>query len=592
MNLSQKDINSLNDFSGLLSFKPTWASKEFMHEPAKTVGFFTGNQYGKTGTVARSYVMRVLGWHPVAKKNIVYFECERRVGAKLAKIENPGDWKKREDYLEKHESFDSATWNVKKIPKDLKCPECGSKVIQHVRSSRVIRFCSDSLPNEASNVGSNGLSAEVKNTQYPEFKRWLPQFLIKKDLTSRRFSMILQDVHGGADIIVEFVSYNQSAQSTAGTQRVSIWLDEQPPPAFYEEQRPRLLKEDGDFVISCTPADRMSFLYDDVFERARIYYRTKIIADKLKLPQIEETDSPDDIAVIQAATDDNPTLSKDDIDSLLDEWASDPDKLDIRRYGIFKQISGRIYKNFDWRVNVISKEDYFPDGVPHNWSHFRGIDYHPHVNWACLNMSISQHNECFIWAEFNPDPENMVTLDIAREFALLGKDYKFTLNLIDPLADVTQVNTGLSSIDDLNRLFHEYRRENIGTGGYWNAWDTKSTRGREEVRKRFKNSALAGVPFNNRVVKNGLESWLPTIWILDNCRITAKSFKNWRLEEWVNNSVNATKERKEIPQQRWSHFCQVVECLFKNPACRPRMASSGKGRQKYNRFKGETHAVA
>ena len=101
-----------------------------------------------------------------------------------------------------------------------------------------------------------------------------------------------------------------------------------------------------------------------------------------------------------------------------------------------------------------------------------------------------------------------------------------------------------------------------------------------------------GVPFNNRVVKNGVESYLPTIWILDNCKIVAKSLKNWRLEEWANNSVNATKERKEVPQQKWSHFPMVIECLFKNPACRPRMMSSGRRQKPYDRFHGDRRVSA
>jgi len=587
MNLDEKTVKELNECSGFVSFVPTWQAKKFLTCPQKTVGLFTGNQAMKTCTTAYAYVLRVLGRHPIPKKNIVYWECENRMKAKLNDDYKP-------EYLSKHKSLDSATWNFMKAPKDSKCPECGAKTMIHHRDSRVMRFCSDSLPGESSNVNFEGVSAEVKNTQYPEFKKWLPPFLIKKDITHRRPTMIIKDIWGGNDIIVEFVSYNQSVQSTAGHQRVSIWLDEQPPPAFYEEQRPRLLKEDGDIIISCTPADRISYLYDEVFEKAAIYYRTKAICERYKCEQIERTDSTADIAVIQAATDDNPVLSSDDISALLDEWADDPDKLDIRRYGIFKQVSGRIYKHFDWNTHVIPKDKYFPEGIPHEgWNHFRGVDYHEHVNWACGWMSISPQNEAFIWEEFNPSPESMITFDIAKEMCLKSKDYKFLLNLADPLANKTQSNTGMTVMEDMNRAFMMYKKEGVGTGGYWQGWDTKSTKGRDEMRKRVRNAVQCGKPFNNVVMKNGKKVFLPTIWVLDNCKITAKSMKNWRLEEWTNNAANAMKDKKEIPQQRYSHFNMVWECLYKHPAVRPKSGVSLMPKEfRQERFKGDRHAVA
>ncbi len=578
LNFTEKQIKELNTFSNYLSYKETWIYRQFINTPTKILFLSYGNQGGKTSGVARSYVARILGIHPIAKKNVVYFECEDRQKAKL-------DEEFQKEYLIKHKSLDSATWNTAKKPQDGFCPECGKNIIQHKRNSRVFRFCSETLPGQSANVNKEGLSAEVKNTQYPELKKWLPQFLIKKDITARNAAIIIRDIHGGQDIIVEFVSYNQSVQSTAGPQRMGIWPYEQPPIDFLNEQYPRLIAEDGDMVITCTPADRMSHLYDNIFEKAKYYFRTKTIADKFKLKQFEKTDNNTDIAVFQAATEDNPTLSKNDIDALFNE-IDDTDELLIRRYGIFKQISGRIFKSFDWSTHIISKERYFAEGIPHNWNHCRGIDYHEHVNWACGMIAISPQNEAFIYGEFNPSPENMVTIEIAREFAIMGKDHKYTLNLIDPLASKVQVNTGLSVIDDLNRAFLEYKREGIGTGGYWQPWDTKSTKGRDEIRKRLKNSTLVGKPFNNVILKNGVKDYLPTLWILDNCRITAKAFKNWRLEEWA--TTDGTKDMKETPQQKFSHFPVLYECLFKHPACKPKYNYDSIEPHKYHRFKGES----
>lgn len=588
--LQPNEIDQANALANFLSFKRTDEFKQFLGCKSKIIAHFTGNQRGKTGQVACSYVWRILSMHPVPKKNIVYFECEFRFKAKM-----DDDYKV--EYLKKHKNLDSATWIFDKLPKNGICLECGAKIVMHQRGSRVIRFCSESLPGQSSNVNKEGASAEVKNTQYPELKKWLPKFLIKKDITFRNPAITLKDRFGGGDIIVEFVSYSQSVQSTAGQQRVSVWVDEEPQPEFLEEQRPRLVAEDGDLIISLTPANRITYMYDDVFEKAKIYYRSKTIVNKFDLDPIKRTDSISDIAVFQAATDDNPTLSKDDIEALFNE-VDDPDALLIRRYGIFKQVSGRIFKSFDYNIHVISGSKYFPQyeknpyGIPFAWTHVRGIDYHEHVNWACLSMAISPQDEAFVYAEYNPSPENMITIDIARELAKLGCDYKYSLNLVDPLASKTQTNTGMSVIEDLNRAFYVYKKEGLGTGASWEGWDTKSTRGRDEVRKRLMNAALLGKPFANKVMRNGREVILPTLWILDNCKQTAKSLHTWRLEEWAAGGGNMTKERKEIPQQKWSHFCTTLECLFKHEGCRPPSMVIAKERQ-YDRFHSErmfTHA--
>lgn len=571
MNLTNDEINKLNDFGGFLSFKPTWAFRHYVNLKHKIICLFTGNQALKTSNTSYIYVLRVFGKHPVPKKNVVYFECEHRMKAKLDNEDSEHKGELKKEYLSKHKNLDSATFIFSKIPKDKLCPECGGKIIQHQRGSRVFRFCSETLPGQSANVSKEGESAEVKNTQYPEFKKWLPPFLIKKDITFRNPALTIRDIFGGKDIIVEFVSYNQSVQSTAGHQRISIWLDEEPPMDFLEEQHPRLIAEDGDLIITNTPADRITYLYDMFFEKAKVFYRTNCVVAAYKkylnqeIKNIEITDSVADIAVIQAATDDNPTLSQDDVESLF-ESTDDPDVLAIRRYGIFKQVSGRIFKTFNWDIHFIPSHKYFPIGIPKakSWVLGRVIDYHEHIPWAIGFVGLSPTDEAFIFDEYNPSPEKYVTMEIAEKIAHMSKDYKFTLDLIDPLATKTQTNTGTSVLEDLNRIFWAYKKEGIGMGAYWESGDTKSTIGRDEIRKRLKNSALVGKPFNNMIDKNGKQRYLPTLWILDNCREFAKSIKSWRLEEWAKTSQLATKDMKDKPQQKWSHFCTSLEFLFKD----------------------------
>lgn len=366
------DAKQFNQYFEFFKFQTTWDFVQGLYLPHSIVADFTGNQRGKTAGKARQYIMRIMGWHPIPNKNVLYFECPvtdkdgNRPGHQWV-VRNFGWGVKAPIYRE-------GEYNVLNFPKDGKCHVCGRTLRVHSRKSRVFRFCSETLPGEKATTGegAEGDSAEVKNTVYPAFKQWLPRFLIKRDITARQSAMILRDPNAGrqfgsiqyegADVVVEFVSYSQRVQAAAGVQRLSIWEDEEAPYDFHEEQLPRLLSENGDLHISLTPANRMSWTFDEVFERAQVYIRTAAICDFLKsegerAERVEITDSELDIAVVQAATDDNPTLSKDAIEKKY--FYDDPDSIATRRYGVFRQATGRIFNDFSVKTHVIDPKEYF-----------------------------------------------------------------------------------------------------------------------------------------------------------------------------------------------------------------------------------------
>lgn len=575
-------VKQLNDIASYVNFLPTWQFKRFMRLPHQIVGLFCGNQAMKTSSVTYSFVHRVLGSHPVPKKNVVYFECETRNKDNLA----PHGFYAFKDCGVLVRGWEKGTWNLSQLPKDGKCPFCGGKIIVHQRVSRKIRLCSETLPGDKESVSDDGsVSAETKNSVYPELKKWMPNFLIKRDITFRNPAMIIKDplagfqlngtVNRGDAIIFDFVSYSQTIQASASVQRMAILCDEEPPKDFWDEQCRRLLIEDGDITLALTPANQMSWSYDEIFERAQVYYRTKAICDFLNTNekdkehfQVETTQSPASIGVVMAATDDNPILSKEAIESNF-ATVDDPDVLATRRYGIHRQVSGRIFKSFDYKVHYINFEDYFPDGMFEGYNHYRMIDYHPHNKWACCWLSLSPYNEAFVWREYSPDPERLITRTISNEIAILSEYYKYKLNLIDPLAAETQTKTGTTTVDDLNDYFMELRKEGVGTGGYWETWDTKGTRGREVIRARLINSKKCGVPFNNKIVVDGVTRWLPTIWISTACPETARSLKRWRREANLRSSRNIDKEKTEKPAQKFSHYCTAIEAIFKDVRVRP-----------------------
>lgn len=509
LNVTDKEKRFLYDnYNNLLSFIRTETYTAFLKRREKIIGIFTGNRYGKTAQVAHSFVLRILGKHPVPEKNM------------------------RPD---------------KKI--------------------RIYRFASQVLPNDPE-------GGEVKNTQYPFFKKFLPPHLIKRDITFRRPVMTIKDPQGGKDIYVEFVSYNQQVGTQAGVEREAIWPDESAPQEFFEEQLLRLLtareQGGGDMVYTLTPAERLSFEFEEIFERARVYIRSPHVIQRERerfgktYQPIETTDSKLDIAVIMAATDDNPTLKKEDIDEMFDLF--DEDEVDVRRFGLFRNISSQVFREFE-RSHVISADRYFPSGLPHEWKFGRAVDYHEVVPWAAVFMAISPENEVFVWDEYNPSPEKFITADITRNMAYKSKDYKYILNLIDPWASKKQSNTGKSVLDDFNEHFYRLKREGVGTGGLWQTWDSKNIqRGNNEIKTRLLNAKKAGKPFNN----NGL----PTLWILDNCRNVIESFKKWKKEEWASREDSLTKEMKDDFEEKYGHFPIAIGCLLKHTSWNSRTSTN------------------
>ncbi|MBW2647341.1 MAG: hypothetical protein JRE23_14425, partial [Deltaproteobacteria bacterium] len=579
-------IEQLLQFS---RYKTTRVFQRYLRLPHKVKGLFTGNQSMKTSATAYQYVLRILGTHPVPKFNVLYFECSKRAELFESSEDHEIYHKLKEVYVKAHPSnwvnpLDSGTFRIKTLPKDNTCPECGSKIVIHRRKTRIFRFASETLPTEKGVIeGDTVQSAEVKNTQYPEFKKWCPPFLIKRDnITVRNSVLTLHDPNGnrmfgdlqyiGADIMIEFSGYSQSVQAGAGVQRLSVWEDEEPPLDFHEEQFPRLLAEDGDIIITVTPANGMTWTYDDVFEKAKIHIRTPAICkyyleeENKTVKEIEHTDSTHDIAVIQAATDDNPTLSPDVVDAMYNEMPDlDGTAIATRRYGIFKQATGRIFKDMDYRVHMIDPKTY---GIGLEYINgmvlARSFDFHPANPHAIVWAGLSSTDELFIYREWAPSPDKWVISRLSRHMAVESGHEKYVCNLIDPLAKTANQETGKSTVELMNNEFLDLKKAGIGLGGYWEVFNTKGEVGRDAIKERLYNSLTVERPFNNKIVVDGKTKHVPTIWIFNTCRETARSLKQWRLESWASNRQLATRDRKEKHAEKWSHFCTALEGLLKD----------------------------
>lgn len=510
---------------GFLSFIPSFHLDKLTHSSSTITTIIGGNRSGKTATVIMDFMLRLFRIHPVPHKNF----------------------------------YDN-----------MPC--------------KTIRFVSKILPSKIEGHDT------VRNTQYPELIKRLPEELIVKDITTKNPVLTIKDPFYPQNIQVEFTSFSQSVGSMAGVERIYVWIDECPPYSVFEENYMRLLSTGGDMIITLTPAESESeWIYTMLYERARHIYRSKTVVERLieinkQSEALEEQHFPDnqDITVIYVATDDNPFLRtiyekelekfkqlnehppyssfKDFISNRFYLLAEESD-INVRRYGLFSNISGRVFKDFNQIVHVINPLDYFGStSIPHEWKHFRTIDYHESNDWACLWGAISPSNECFIYDELKISPHSHTLEQIAYLIARKSRQYRYLADLIDPRAQIKSINTSTSPVQELNRIFFKLKQEGICSGAYWRSFDTISDTGREEIRKRLKGSIQCGRPFNNN------EGAIPTIWFFSTCRYTIESMKNWSYETWKNRDKLLEKDLKEKPQQKYSHFCTALEGAMKEKA--------------------------
>lgn len=414
--------------------------------------------------------------------------------------------------------------------------------------NKPIRFVSKTVPKGPE---------DEENQQYVEFMTRFPAEMIKTKITARSNMMTLKDPFGGADKKVEFMASTQELDAFMSVQRSAYYQDEEISRIKFDENKMRLMTQGGDVVMSLTPVRGMDWTYDSIWKRASKIYRSKIICDKFGLPRFEKGINSD-IEVFCWATDDNPIVDQLTIDNIFSD-IDDPDELAMRRYGVFRQVSGRIYKAYDSKVHFIDYNRHFNPSVFRNYWHYRIIDYHPRKPWDVSFVAISPYHEWFVWNEMHAAHDNRVTVDLRDDIkseSLLHEDEMFNrATLIDPLAQQKQANTGFSVYDDLTMGEEGLRRVTSA--------DTKNTQGRMNIKMRLKNSLICGVPENNKRkgepdIRYG--EYLPTLWFLNNCKGHDEHFKSWRYVDWKQEHVKAVKTVKK-ESEKWSDYCRNMEFL-------------------------------
>lgn len=350
---------------------------------------------------------------------------------------------------------------------------------------------------------TQGLEQIVK----PEIKKWLPPSELVNGSWEQSYNKQLRELTLDNGSTIEFMSYEQELEKFAGTSRHGIWFDEEPPSDIFTECKLRLIDTNGDWWMTMTPVEGMTWTYEDIYMKAGI---------------------DPHIFVVEVDMDDNPHLSQEAKDIVLS--GLDEDELTARKRGQYVSRGGLIYPEFDPNIHVID-----PIGPPPGWLKFNGMD-HGTTNptcwlWACVDSQgrILIYDEYYIGGKIIQEH----ALEVHKKNHLHGYP---AYNVGDPSIWSKDAITGTS----------------IGIEYYENGLIivpgvNDVLAGIDRVKKKFKGFSPA---------KNHRQ-----LYITRNCVNLIWELRKYSWAIWQHKRTEKDKNKKEEPKKKDDHACDTLKYL-------------------------------
>ncbi len=207
----------------------------------------------------------------------------------------------------------------------------------------------------------------------PQYAQWVYPSAIRGGAWETAYDKGAKTLYFSNGSFIEFMSYDQDLDKFAGTSRHWVHFDEEPPKPIFGECRARLVDTNGEYWITMTPVEGMTWIYDDLYEK--------------------NVNNPEgDVLVIEINTLENPFLTEEGIRNLME--GMDDDEITTRVGGGFVRQGGRVYKNFDPAIggvhvlpeSIKDPKTYFPT---RNWLWILALDHGLNnptaVLWAAVN---------------------------------------------------------------------------------------------------------------------------------------------------------------------------------------------------------------
>lgn len=216
-------------------------------------------------------------------------------------------------------------------------------------------------PNRGRVVGVD-FKQGIQKILLPQYRQWLYPSALINGSWEDSWDASLWTLTLSNSSTIEFMSYDQDLDKFAGTSRHWTHFDEEPPQNIWVECLARLIDTEGDYWITMTPVEGMTWIYDDLYEN-----------DYEKPHEEQET------LIIEIETTENPYLSEKAINQFVKNLKDDEDVV-VRIGGGFVRKGGLVYPNFEpteGKRQVLSEPITDPNSMfPRNeWLWILGLDH-------------------------------------------------------------------------------------------------------------------------------------------------------------------------------------------------------------------------
>lgn len=363
----------------------------------------------------------------------------------------------------------------------------------------------------------------VEKIVRPEIARWLPASELLGGSWETAYDRELRTLNLENGSTIEFMSYDQALVKFAGTSRDWTWFDEEPPEDIYQECLMRLVDVGGDWWITMTPVEGMTWTYDRIYERAR--------------PSHPDYDP--NLFVVEVESAMNPHLNAGELDILL--AGMDKDDRSARERGQYVQRGGLIYPNFKDTLHVIPPIDPRRFDTK-NWMHFAMMDHGLNNATAWHWAAIDREGRMVVYDEYHSSGEVVKT----HAANVLAKNAQHgvipSYNVGDPSIRNRDPITGTS-----------IQIEYVDHGVPIILGNNDVLAGIDVVRRRFGGPQVS-----------------PTLLITENNPELIWELKRYRWQLWANKRQDRDKNKKEEPHKKDDHHCDAIRY---GAASRPQLYS-------------------
>lgn len=368
----------------------------------------------------------------------------------------------------------------------------------------------------------------VEKILIPQYKQWIVPSTLRGGSWEAAYNKELKTLYFDNGSSIEFMSYDQDLDKFAGTARDWVHFDEEPPKAIHTECLARLIDRNGDYWVTMTPVEGMTWIYDDLYEK-----------------NVNNADGS--VFVIEINTLENPYLSGE----AVEEFVNSIDKEDIttRVGGKFVSIGGRIYKEFDPTTggpNVLSEPFDEPAKSFKDWLWILALDHGLNNPTAVLWIAIDPNGFGVV---FDEHYQNEWTIDQhAKAINAKIRSHGVMPELL--VADPSIQNRSPTTMTSVQQEYQE-RGLSFMLGNN----DVKS--GLARVRRYLKPANYVGKHRNGELFPEGTDNFT-RLRITPNCTKLIWELKRYRFKTYATKKLQFENNPYDEPQKKDDHACDAL----------------------------------